>query len=176
MRVLVTEKLSEAGLELLRKDFQVDVRPELAKEGLAGEIGPYDALVIRSATEVDAAVLEAGELDRVNVVVQVTRDPESDIEDSVNNLGPFTTTKRLLVQHNHFVERADLGRVDSGNAATLADPAKVKELQRIVPLERLGEPSEVAEVVLFLASDRASYVTGSTYYVDGGYVQHAEPL
>jgi glucose 1-dehydrogenase len=62
------------------------------------------------------------------------------------------------------------------NAATLADPAKVKELQRIVPLQRLGEPVEVAEVVLFLASDRASYVTGSTYYVDGGYVQHAEPL
>ena len=62
------------------------------------------------------------------------------------------------------------------NAATLADPAKVKELQRIVPLQRLGEPGEVAEVVLFLASDRASYVTGSTYYVDGGYVRHAEPL
>jgi glucose 1-dehydrogenase len=62
------------------------------------------------------------------------------------------------------------------NAETLADPAKVKELQRIVPLERMGEPSEVAEVVLFLASDRASYVTGSTYYVDGGYVRHAEPL
>jgi glucose 1-dehydrogenase len=62
------------------------------------------------------------------------------------------------------------------NAATLADPAKVKELQRIVPLQRLGEPAEVAEVVLFLASDRASYVTGSTYYVDGGYVRHAEPL
>jgi glucose 1-dehydrogenase len=62
------------------------------------------------------------------------------------------------------------------NAATLADPAKVKELQRIVPLQRLGEPREVAEVVLFLASDRASYVTGSTYYVDGGYVRYAEPL
>jgi glucose 1-dehydrogenase len=62
------------------------------------------------------------------------------------------------------------------NAATLADPAKVKELRRIVPLERMGEPSEVAEVVLFLASDRASYVTGSTDYVDGGYVRHAEPL
>jgi glucose 1-dehydrogenase len=62
------------------------------------------------------------------------------------------------------------------NAATLADPAKVKELQRIVPLHRLGEPNEVAEVVLFLASDRASYVTGSTYYVDGGYVRHAEAL
>jgi glucose 1-dehydrogenase len=62
------------------------------------------------------------------------------------------------------------------NAKTLADPEKVKRLQAIVPLQRLGEPREVAEVVLFLASDRASYVTGSTYYVDGGYVRHAEEL
>ncbi len=62
------------------------------------------------------------------------------------------------------------------NAATLADPAKVKRLQEIVPLRRMGTSEEVAQVALFLASDRASYVTGSTYYVDGGIVQHAEPL
>jgi glucose 1-dehydrogenase len=62
------------------------------------------------------------------------------------------------------------------NAATLADPAKVKRLQQIVPLMRLGKPEEVAEVALFLASDRSSYVTGSTYYVDGGLVRHSEPL
>jgi glucose 1-dehydrogenase len=62
------------------------------------------------------------------------------------------------------------------NTATLADPAKVARLRQLVPLERMGDPSEVAEVVLFLASDRASYVTGSTYYVDGGLVRHSEPL
>jgi glucose 1-dehydrogenase len=62
------------------------------------------------------------------------------------------------------------------NAATMSDPVKEKQLQTIVPLQRMGEPAEVAEVVLFLASDRASYVTGSTYYVDGGYVRHAEAL
>ena len=62
------------------------------------------------------------------------------------------------------------------NAATLADPAKVKRLEQLVPLKRMGSPEEVAQVALFLASDRASYVTGSTYYVDGGIVQHAEAL
>jgi glucose 1-dehydrogenase len=62
------------------------------------------------------------------------------------------------------------------NQATLNDPEKVKRLGELVPLARMGTPEEVAEVVLFLASDRASYVTGSTYYVDGGIVRHAEPL
>jgi len=50
MRVLVTETLSEQGLELLRKDFQVDVRTDLAKGDLVAELAPYDALVIRSAS------------------------------------------------------------------------------------------------------------------------------
>ena len=59
MRVLVTEKLSEAGLDVLRRHFQVDVREDLARGDLAAEIGPYDALVIRSATRVTAQVLEA---------------------------------------------------------------------------------------------------------------------
>ena len=59
MRVLVTEKLSEAGLDLLRERFQVDVREDLASGDLAGAIAAYDALVIRSATRVTAEVLDA---------------------------------------------------------------------------------------------------------------------
>jgi glucose 1-dehydrogenase len=62
------------------------------------------------------------------------------------------------------------------NAATLGDPEKVAALQRLVPAGRMGKPEEVAQVVVFLASDRAAYVTGSTYYVDGGMIRHAEPL
>jgi len=61
MRVLVTEPLSEAGLELLQRDFQVDVRPDLATGDLVGGIGPYDALVVRSQTKVTRQVIEAGE-------------------------------------------------------------------------------------------------------------------
>jgi D-3-phosphoglycerate dehydrogenase len=61
MRVLVTEKLSDAGIDLLRRDFQVDVRPELAGDGLVEAIAPYDALVVRSQTQVTADVITAGE-------------------------------------------------------------------------------------------------------------------
>jgi len=68
VRVLVTEKLSDAGLDLLRKDFEVDLRPELSAEGLAGAIAPYDALVVRSQTQVTADVIEAG--DNLKVVAR----------------------------------------------------------------------------------------------------------
>lgn len=62
------------------------------------------------------------------------------------------------------------------NRATLEDPEQLELLRRVVPLARMGEPEEVAQVALFLASDRAAYVTGATYYVDGGMIQHAEPI
>jgi D-3-phosphoglycerate dehydrogenase len=61
MRILVTEPLSDAGLDLLRRDFQVDVRHELATGGLGEAIAPYDALVVRSQTQVSADVIEAAE-------------------------------------------------------------------------------------------------------------------
>ncbi len=43
-----------------------------------------------------------------------------------------------------------------------------KELKRLVPLNRFGEASEVAEVVSFLVSDKASYITGETISINGG--------
>jgi D-3-phosphoglycerate dehydrogenase len=61
MKVLVSEKLSEAGLERLRQHVDVDVKVGLSPEGLAEVIGGYDALVIRSATRVDAALLDRAE-------------------------------------------------------------------------------------------------------------------
>ena len=62
------------------------------------------------------------------------------------------------------------------NEATLEDPEQLERLSRLVPMGRMGTPEEVAEVALFLASSSSAYVTGSTYYVDGGMVRHAEPL
>lgn len=44
-------------------------------------------------------------------------------------------------------------------------------VQAAIPLGRYGEPREIGEVVAFLASERASYVTGATIQVDGGLIQ-----
>ncbi len=46
------------------------------------------------------------------------------------------------------------------------DPDKYADLQKKMPVGRIGTPEEVANVVVFLASDAASYVTGETVYVD----------
>jgi NAD(P)-dependent dehydrogenase (short-subunit alcohol dehydrogenase family) len=51
-----------------------------------------------------------------------------------------------------------------------ADPAVRAKMLRAVPLGRTGEVDEVANAILFLASDEASYVTGTELYVDGGYL------
>jgi NAD(P)-dependent dehydrogenase (short-subunit alcohol dehydrogenase family) len=51
-----------------------------------------------------------------------------------------------------------------------ADPIVRAKMLRAVPLGRTGEIDEVANAVLFLASDEASYITGAELYVDGGYL------
>ena len=63
MKVLVTEKIADRGVELLGEEFEVDVVLGLGHEELLAEIGDYDGLIIRSATRVTAEVLErAGNL------------------------------------------------------------------------------------------------------------------
>ncbi len=59
------------------------------------------------------------------------------------------------------------GFVDTDMTRTLPEAQREKLLQQI-PLGRLGTPEDVAEVVAFLASARAAYVTGATLHVNGG--------
>src|ERR687895_1323565 len=61
MKVLVTEPVADAGLERLKEQVDVDVKLDLPPQELADAIGSYDALIVRSATKVDAALLERAE-------------------------------------------------------------------------------------------------------------------
>ena len=58
-------------------------------------------------------------------------------------------------------------------AERLDDPAQVAWFGARIPMARVGEPGEVAEVIEFLLSERASYITGEVLYVDGGWHAHA---
>jgi glucose 1-dehydrogenase len=54
------------------------------------------------------------------------------------------------------------------NKELLEDEEKKKQKENTIPTHRLGQPEEIAKVALFLASDNASYITGTTIYADGG--------
>ena len=60
MKVLVTDDISEEGIKILRDVAQVDIKLDLSPEGIINIIGEYEALVVRSQTEVTAAIIEAG--------------------------------------------------------------------------------------------------------------------
>ncbi len=57
------------------------------------------------------------------------------------------------------------------NQKVLDNPEEKKKAISEVPWGRFGKPEEVAALAVFLASEEADYVTGSTYYIDGGLTQ-----
>jgi D-3-phosphoglycerate dehydrogenase len=62
MKVLISDKLAQEGIDILREEFEVDVKTNLSEQELIDIIGEYDALVVRSATKVTKDVIENSKL------------------------------------------------------------------------------------------------------------------
>jgi NAD(P)-dependent dehydrogenase (short-subunit alcohol dehydrogenase family) len=74
-----------------------------------------------------------------------------------------------LAPYNIRVNAVGPGSIDTDMMASVnASPEAVERVMSRTPLKRLGSPREIGEVVAFLASPKASYITGETIYVDGG--------
>ena len=61
-----------------------------------------------------------------------------------------------------------IGKAIAMEFALLENKEEKEKKERQIPVHRIGKPEEIAKVALFLASDDASYVAGTTVYADGG--------
>jgi NAD(P)-dependent dehydrogenase (short-subunit alcohol dehydrogenase family) len=84
--------------------------------------------------------------------------------------------RATAVEEGRYGIRANsvaVGMIDAGITTRLIEsgdlpPAAMEQVRRSLPLKRFGTPSDIAEVVGFLASDRSAFVTGQSIAVDGG--------
>jgi 3-oxoacyl-[acyl-carrier protein] reductase len=82
-------------------------------------------------------------------------------------IGLTKTIAREFAQRGINVNAVAPGYIQTPMTDVL--PEKVKEeLKRLIPMDRLGQPGDVAEAVLFLVSERSSYITGQVLNVNGG--------
>ncbi len=106
----------------------------------------------------------------VNIIANIARGFPSMVHTGAARAGVENMTKTLAVewaQHNVQVNAVAPGIIRS--SGTEQYPVEYVELGRqSTPMKRLGTPEEVAELTAYLASDAAWFVTGETWYIDGG--------
>ena len=82
-------------------------------------------------------------------------------------IGLTKSMARELASRNITVNAVAPGFIDTDMTQAMSDSAREATLAQI-PLKRMGQPEDIAETVAFLASDKASYITGQVISVDGG--------
>ncbi|MEN2997943.1 MAG: 3-oxoacyl-[acyl-carrier-protein] reductase [Brevinematia bacterium] len=93
---------------------------------------------------------------------------------SASKGGVIALTKSLakeLASRNINVNAVAPGYIDTDMTRVLPENVK-QEILKLIPLGRMGQPEDVANVVAFLCSDMSSYITGQTILVDGGMVMY----
>ncbi|MDZ4124686.1 MAG: SDR family oxidoreductase, partial [Hydrogenophaga sp.] len=148
-------------LEVSEDDFDEVLRVNLKGSFLMGQ-----AVARVMATQRDGAIVN---MSSVNGVLAIPSIASYNV--SKGGINQLTRVMALaLAEHGIRVNAVAPGTIATelaARAVLTSDEARNKILSR-TPMRRLGEPDEIADVVAWLASDAASYVTGEIVTVDGG--------
>jgi glucose 1-dehydrogenase len=102
-------------------------------------------------------------------IVTCPRDPPY----GVSKAGAIYLTRQIAVDYARELIVCNCispGKIVTGAPGLPTDPALLENAQRRTPWPRLGRPEDIANAAVFLASDRATYITGSNLVVDGGWL------
>ena len=116
------------------------------------------------------AMIPAGRGRIVNVIADIARGFPGMVHTGAARAGVENMTKTLAIEWASFGIRVNCcapGVIRSSGTSQYGD-GTLELSRRATPLKRLGSVEEVSRVIVFLASDQNDYITGSTYYIDGG--------
>jgi glucose 1-dehydrogenase len=91
----------------------------------------------------------------------------------VSKAGAIYITKQIAVDYaRHLIvcNCISPGKVVTGKGGMAKDPARLEHQRQRTPWPRFGRPQDIANAAVFLASDRASFITGSNLVIDGGWL------
>jgi len=107
----------------------------------------------------------------INISSQAIRGAVRGVHYSASKGGVVSMTRAMaleLAPHNIRVNAIAPGTTDTAQPRYGASEAELQALAKTLPLGRMAQPDEIAQVALFLASDAASYMIGQTVHVNGG--------
>ena len=165
--------VNNAGIEK-KFDF-VDYPVEMLQKILAVNlVGPF--LVSQAAAKQMIAQGQGGRIINISSIHEDLPMPTNAAYcASKGGLRMLTRTISVeLAKHNITVNNIGPGAVYTPIDADIqAKPELEKLLMAEIPLNRWGKPEEIAGLATYLASDEAGYVTGSTYFIDGGMLRQS---
>ena len=101
---------------------------------------------------------------------QVTKPGRAMYASSKAAINAFTRTAAVeYAKHNVLINAVAPGYVNTELTKINNTPAQIETIKSNLPIKRLAEPVEIAELIYFLASEKNTFVTGQTIFADGGF-------